>query len=222
MDAEEVPVFFEARPSLLPLLAGLTRPRPVDPGVYISPHDDDLVSVDDVFDGASSPEDYITAFERFVRENINLVPALTAATQKPRDLTRADLKSLAALLDEKGYSEAKLRRAYGTVRNADVAAHIIGYVRQAAVGDPLVPYQTRVDNALQRIAASRQWTSKQRRWLDRIGRALKEQPVGDPSILAEPAFLQHGGYETVDRDFDHALGPLLQEINGEIWGRPAA
>jgi type I restriction enzyme R subunit len=222
MPAGEIPTYFAARPALLPLLAGLRRPGPVNPGPFISSHPDDLVSVEDVFEGAATPEDYITAFERFVRENINLVPALTAAARKPRDLTRADLKSLATLLDEKGYSEAMLRRAYGRVRDADVAAHIIGYVRQAAVGDPLVPYRTRVDNALQRIAASRPWTAKQRRWLDRIGRALKEQPVGDPSILAEPAFLQHGGYETVDRDFDHALGPLLQEINGEIWGRPAA
>ena len=177
--------------------------------------------MDDVFDGVSSPEDYISAFERFVRDNINLVPALTAATQKPRELTRKDLKAFAALLDEKGFSEAKLRRAYGRARNADIAAHIIGFVRQAAVGDPLVPYATRVENALARIKASKPWTTKQTQWLDRIGRALKEQPVSDPSILDEPAFLAKGGFETVDRDFDHGLAPLLQDLNAEIWAKSA-
>ncbi|WP_264816330.1 type I restriction-modification enzyme R subunit C-terminal domain-containing protein, partial [Gluconobacter kondonii] len=85
-------------------------------------------------------------------------PALIAATQKPRDLTRQDLKDLATALDENGFSEANLRRAYGTARNADIAAHILGFVRQAALGDPLVPYATRVENGVQKILASRNWT----------------------------------------------------------------
>jgi type I restriction enzyme R subunit len=89
------------------------------------------------------------------------------------------------------------------------------------VGDPLVPYVTRVENALARIKASKPWTARQKQWLDRIGRALKEQPVGDPSILDGPAFLQKGGFETVDRDFDHGLAPLLKDINAEIWARSA-
>ncbi len=211
-----------ARPGLVTRIEALKARKANGPGIFISTHADELVSIDDVFEGVSSPEDYITAFERFVRENQNLVPALVAATQRPRELTRVDLKELAKLLDEKGYSEAKLRRAYGRVRSADIAAHIIGFIRQAAVGDPLVPYKTRVENAVRRIEASRAWTSKQRQWLQRIGRALLEQPVGDPTILDEPAFRQKGGFEAVDRDFDHALGEVLREINAEIWGRPAA
>ena len=222
MGPADVITMFDAHPGLLPLLEGLRALRAADPGIFISGHADDLISVEDVFDGVSSPEDYITAFERFVRDNINLVPALTAAAQKPRDLTRKDLRGLAALLDERGFSEAKLRRAYGRVRNSDIAAHIVGFIRQAAVGDPLVPYVTRVENALRRIEASRPWSTKQRRWLARIGRALMEQPVGDPTILDAPAFVQQGGFETVDRDFEHGLAPLLQDFNDEIWGRGAA
>ena len=95
---------------------------------------------------STSPEAMIEAFERYVRENMNSVPALIAATQRPRELTRKDLKALAVLLDDKGFSETSLRTAYGRARNADIAAHIIGFIRQAALGDPLVPYPTRVDN----------------------------------------------------------------------------
>jgi type I restriction enzyme R subunit len=218
MSPAEIVKLFTAKPRLAGVLDGLRPIRKDDPGIFISEHEDALISVDDVFEGVSSPEDYITAFERFVRENVNLVPALAAATQRPRELTRKDLKTLAAVLDEKGYSEAKLRRAYGRARNADIAAHIIGFVRQAALGDPLVPYATRVDNALARMKAAKPWTPKQRQWLDRIGRALNEQPVGDASILDEPAFASKGGFETVDRDFDHGLGPLLHDFNEAIWG----
>ena len=212
---------FAERPRLGPLIESPRTQRSHNPGIFISTHDDELISVEDQFDGVSSPEDYITAFERFVRENINLVPALTAATQKPRELTRRDLRGLASLLDEKGFSEAKLRRAYGRARNADIAAHIIGFIRQAAMGDALVPYATRVENAIARIKGAKPWTTKQRQWLDRIGRALLEQPVSDPTILDEPAFRMKGGFEAVDRDFDHGLGSLLQDINAEIWARSA-
>ena len=76
-----------------------------------------------------------------MRSNMNTVPALIAATQRPRELTRTELKGLASLLDAQNFSEASLRRAYGRARNADIAAHIIGFVRQAAIGDPLVPYE---------------------------------------------------------------------------------
>jgi type I restriction enzyme R subunit len=126
------------------------------------------------------------------------------------------------LLDAKGFSEAKLRRAYGQARNADIAAHILGFVRQAALGDPLVPYEARVENALRRIEASRDWTQKQKQWLRRLGRALKEQPVGDRAILEEPAFLRQGGFEAIDRDFDNRFESVLQDLNEAIWGNPAA
>jgi type I restriction enzyme R subunit len=205
----------------LAILEG-ARPAPPRDGVYISEHPDELVSVKDVFDGAAGPEDYISGFEKYVRENSNAVPGLIAAIQKPRELTRKELKELATLLDAKGFSEAKLRRAYGQARNADIAAHILGFVRQAALGDPLVPYEARVDNALRRIEASRPWTPKQKQWLRRLGRALKEQPVGDRAILEEPAFLRQGGFEAIDRDFGNRLETVLQDLNEAIWGNPAA
>jgi type I restriction enzyme R subunit len=95
-------------------------------------------------------------------------------------------------------------------------------VRQAALGDPLVPYEARVENALRRIEGRGNWTPKQRQWLRRLGRALKEQPVGDRSILEEPAFLRQGGFEEIDRDFGNRLDTVLKDLNEAIWGNPAA
>jgi type I restriction enzyme R subunit len=213
--------FLDRHVQALAILEG-AQPAPPRDGVYISEHPDELVSVADVFDGAASPEDYISGFEKFVRENSNAVPGLIAAIQRPRELTRKELRELAALLDAKGFSEAKLRRAYGQARNADIAAHILGFVRQAALGDPLVSYEARVENALRRIEAGRDWTPKQKQWLRRLGRALKEQPVGDRAILEEPAFLRQGGFEAIDRDFANRLETVLQDLNEAIWGNPAA
>lgn len=209
---------FQQHPSLVTLLDAARPAAGRDGGIYISEHDDELISVEDDYGGKANPGDYIEKFEAFVRANMNAMPAMIAATQKPRDLTRKELKELATLLDGNGYSEATLRRAYGSARNADIAAHIIGFVRQAALGDPLVPYETRVENGVQRILASREWTAKQRQWLSRIGRALKAQPVGDPEILSDPLFAQAGGFDTVDREFDSRLGAVLKDLNAAIWG----
>ncbi|MGO8739156.1 type I restriction-modification system endonuclease [Rhodoblastus sp.] len=217
----EAAALLQSQSAALAIASG-ARPAAGDRGIFISSHADELVSVEDVFEGAASPEDYISAFERFVRENVNASPAMIAATQKPRELTRKELKALAAELDEHGFSEAKLRRAYGRARNADIAAHIIGFVRQAALGDPLVPYAARVDSALARIEAAKNWTAKQKQWLRRIGRVLKDQPVGDRAILSEPAFAAQGGFETVDAEFGHHLQDVLADLNEAIWSGRAA
>lgn len=213
---------FRQHPSLTTALDGAS-PQPRRDGIYISEHEDSLVSIEDSYGNRASPADYIESFEAYVRTNMNALPGLIAATQRPRELTRKDLKDLATLLDEQGFSEASLRRAYGTARNADIAAHILGFIRQAAIGDPLVPYATRVENGLQRILTSQDWTPKQKQWLNRIGRALKAQPVGDPELLADPLFAQAGGFAVIDQAFDSGLAEVLKDLNAAIWdgGRAA-
>ncbi len=191
-------------------------------GVVISPHEDELLRIEEIFGKNTTPEDYITGFERYVRENMNQIPALIAVTQRPRELTRKELSELAGLLDEHNYSESMLRAAYGRARNADIAAHIIGFVRQAALGDPLVPYAKRVESAIAKIEASRPWTQKQKEWLRRIGRALKDKPVADPSLLNQGVFADKGGFKHISKEFDGDLEAVLHEFNEAIWGQPAA
>lgn len=214
---EDVQALLNEKPRIMEILDEWEQSPEGNTRMFLSDHQDEYLHTVDVFGDNLTPEDYIESFERYVRDNMNSMPALLAATQRPRELTRKDLKELALKLDEKGFSETNLRAAYGRARNADIAAHIIGFVRQAALGDPLVPYQTRVDNAIARIEASREWTNKQRQWLRRLGRSLKEQPVGDRGLLEEGAFRQQGGFDTIDRDFDHQLQSVLEEINGAIW-----
>ncbi|ESZ04282.1 DEAD/DEAH box helicase [Mesorhizobium sp. L2C089B000] len=205
--------FLERRPS------GTVR---ANDGVVISTHEDELLRIEEIFGKNTTPEDYISGFERFVRENMNRVPALIAVTQRPRDLTRRELSELAGLLDERNYSESMLRAAYGKARNADIAAHIIGFVRQAALGDPLVPYATRVEQAIVAIERSRAWTKMQKDWLRRIGRALKDKPVADPTLLDQGVFADKGGFNRISQEFDGALDDVLHQFNEAIWGPSAA
>ncbi len=204
------------------LVRAPAKKDPLKNGVAISYHEDQLLHIREVFGDNATPESYIESFETYVRENMNTIPAMVAVTQKPRNLTRKELTELAAQLDEAHFSEAMLRAAYGRARNADIAAHIIGYVRQAALGDPLVPYAMRVENAIEKIIGSRDWKSNQIQWLRRIGRALKDKPVADPSLLNQGVFQDKGGFKRISKEFDGKLGDVLQEINEAIWTSSAA
>jgi type I restriction enzyme R subunit len=189
--------------------------------VPISHHPDELVAVTRGYGAAARPEDFLTGFTAFVRNNLNKIAALTVLVQRPRDLTRASLRELKQQLDTLGYSEAALRRAWTDTKNEDIAASIVGFVRQAAIGDALIPYHDRVQGAVRRILASRRWTEIQRRWLKRIGEQLEREIVVDRSALDEEPFRADGGFARLNKIFDGNMEAILGSIQEEVW-RPAA
>ncbi len=73
------------------------RPIPLP----ISEHGDKIVSVTTGYGATTRPEDFLSSFAQFVRDNVNKVAALQAVVQRPRELTRADLKALRAEFDRK-------------------------------------------------------------------------------------------------------------------------
>jgi type I restriction enzyme R subunit len=136
---------------------------------------------------------------------------------RPRELTRKQLRDLKLALDAAGYGERALTAAWAKKANREVAASIIGFIRQQALGDALVPYRERVDRALARILASRPWSRPQREWLERIGAQLRVELVVDKEALDSGAFKSHGGYKRLDKVFDGKLGQVLGELHEAVW-----
>jgi len=56
---------------------------------------------------------------------MNDIPALLVVTQRPRELTRQQLKELKLLLDQAGYTERHLQTAWRETTNQDIAASVI-------------------------------------------------------------------------------------------------
>lgn len=185
----------------------------------ISNHEDAVVSVTRGYGEGKKPEDFLDAFTAYVRDNINNIAALKLVLQRPRDMTRADLKALRLALDSKGYSEANLRRAWADAKNVDIAASIIGYVRQAALGDPLVHYGDRVKAAMKRVLEGRKWTDPQKRWLKRISEQVEKEIVVDRTAIDQEPFAADGGFARLNRVFDGKLEAVLTGINEEMWKR---
>lgn len=189
--------------------------------VPISTHEDQLVAVTRGYGAAARPEDFLDSFSAFVRDNINTIAALKLVVQRPRDLTRADLRELRLALDRNGYTEVSLRRAWADAKNEEIAASIIGFVRQAALGDPLVPYEDRVKAAMRTIMASRPWTEPQKRWLKRIGEQIEKEVVVDREAIDKEPFIADGGFTRLNKVFGGELESILAGINEEMWKKTA-
>ena len=168
------------------------------------------------------PEDFLDGFTAFVKDpaNLNAIAALKVVVQRPRELTRADLRALRLALDQKGFSEAKLRRARADAKNQDIAASIIGFVRQAALGDPLVPYADRVRAAMGKVLASRAWTDPQKKWLKRIGDQVEKEIGVDRIALDAAPFSKDGGFSRLNNVFngelEAALSPTMDPTPREL------
>lgn len=187
------------------------------PSLPISRHADQVVAVARGYGSADKPEDFLDSFTSFVRNNVNKIAALTVVVQRPRELTRTQLRALRLELDRLGFSETNLRRAWQDARNEDIAASIIGYVRQAAIGDPLVPYEDRVREAMKRILAKRAWSDPQRQWLKRIAEQIQREIVVDREALDQEPFRDDGGFRRLNKIFDGRLETVLSELNEELW-----
>ena len=104
--------------------------------------------------------------------------------------------------------------------NQDIAARIVGYIRQAAIGDALVPYEQRVDRALQTILASGAWSAPQRQWLQRIAAQTKANLFVDREALDDPDLIfkrEGGGFPRLDRVFEGELAASARPFNDSLW-----
>ena len=185
--------------------------------LVISEHKDALVSVEP---GYGSADDYLASFTEWVRSHSNTVPAIIALTTRPRELKRSDLRDLAVRLQIDGFAERALADAWKRKTNRDIAASILGFVRQAALGDALVPFDQRVEDALAAIRSKRSLTPMQSQWLDKLGKQLKANVVLDRETIEQGALSNQGGFRRIDKDFNGGLIEVLAELNEAVWSPP--
>ena len=204
------------RPNLGPIL-DWTNEDGTPRYVPISEHDDEVTNVTRGYGAADKPEDFLDKFTHFVCENVNKIAALRIVVQRPQELTREELRQLRLELDAEGFTDSKIKRAWADAKNQDIAASIIGYIRQAAIGDPLVSYAERIRRAVDAILRKRQWTDVQRKWIERIGRQLELEIVVDRAAFDAEPFASLGGWPRIDRVFNGELEQVVRDLTENIW-----
>ncbi len=162
------------------------------------------------------PEDYLDEFSRFISEQLNQSAALSVVVNKPRDLTRQQLREVKLLLDNHGYSEAHLQSAVRKQTNKDIAASIIGHIRRAALGEALIPFEQRVATAMGNIYTRHSWTPAQRKWLDRLAKQLVHEVIIDRDFVNN-RFAEDGGAKRMEKVLGDQLDVVLEELNDAMW-----
>lgn len=161
------------------------------------------------------PEDYITQFEKFVKDNPEHIEAISIVLNKPNGWSTEALKELRMSLAKQPerFTEDNLRRAYKYP-----LADIISMVKHAAKDEPLLSAKERVDLAMEKVLGHKDITDKQERWLDLIKLHLVENLTIDPDDFNEmPIFANLGGnFKRIDADFNGKLLPFINEINSTI------
>lgn len=221
---------FKAAPKLLERLAELAETVGLREKLYISTHPDKLIGVtigygkDKDGHAITKPQDYLEHFNDFIRNNLNQVAALQIIATKPRSLTRADLREVATLLDNAGFGEAKLQKAWHDANNVDIAATLVGYVRRAALGNSLESFPDRVDRAINTILKTRSFSPNQERALRFIAERVKHAVVIDDELWRSPPVRDRFGgrpLEQLSRIFDGEFEPLIDQFANNLWAEQA-
>jgi type I restriction enzyme R subunit len=162
------------------------------------------------------PEDYLTAFARFVKENETQIAAIAILLGRPQGWGTDALNELREKLAAAGerFTAENLEKAHAA-RYGKSLVDIISMVKHAArEQEPLLTSAERVERAFNLISAGQTFTPEQQRWLDRI----REHLVANLTIEREdfnvlPIFARDGGWARANRAFNDQLEPVLQRIN---------
>ncbi len=120
------------------------------------------------------------------------------------------------LLDQHGYSEANLRTVWRNQTNHEIAASIIGYIRQAALSEALIPFEQRVQDAMGKIYALHSWTPIQRKWLERLAKQLTHEVVIDHDFVNR-AFAANGGAKQLNKMLGQQLDEVVATLSASLW-----
>lgn len=184
----------------------------------ISEEKDEIVSVHRGFgENQSRPEDYIESFSAFIRENQNRIMALNILCSKPKELTRKDLKSLYLEMEQAGFSMKKINDSWNKAKNVEITTDIIGVVRTLALGNALIDYKIRLENAFKKLKENHQFTKMEEKWLERIEKYLSREQFIDNESFNTGAFQNEGGYEKINKVFKNQLDSIVDELKEYLF-----
>jgi type I restriction enzyme R subunit len=165
------------------------------------------------------PEDYLTAFARFVRENPAQIDAIRILLDRPQEWSTdalTELQNKLATTPER-FTLENLQKVH-ELHYHKALVDIISMVKRAAKEDqPLYTAEERVARAFEKITAGRTFTAEQEQWLTRISEHLVQNlSISQDDFETLYIFTRAGGWGRANRAFDGTLSSLLKEMNQAI------
>lgn len=170
----------------------------------------------------SRPEDYLEAFNRYIKDNKDKIEMLKLVCTRPSDLTRKSLNELLSTLELEKFTKQQLLSALRTVNktDADISADIITIIRNVALGEPLVSHAEKIESAFKKLMSAHVFTTVEKNWLMRFKKYLlsDEDTVLNVLVLDEDSrFKRDGGYKRIDKQFNNQLEGYFKELNEYIY-----
>jgi type I restriction enzyme R subunit len=165
------------------------------------------------------PDDYLTAFAHFVRENPQQIEAIRILLQRPKDWSTKALSDLQQKLaaTPQRFNTENLQRAH-QLHYQKALVDIISMVKHAAnEQEPLYTAGDRVKLAMAKMTTGKPFTPEQIQWLDRIEAHLVENlTIEQDDFDAIPVFNLAGGWGRANRVFDGKLPQMITQLNEAI------
>jgi type I restriction enzyme R subunit len=165
------------------------------------------------------PEDYLTAFVRFVRENPAHIKAIRILLHRPRDWNTTALTELRQKLSAapERFTEENLRKAHQLHYKKDLV-DIISMIKHAADKEqPLYTAEERVKLAFAKVTEGKAFTPEQQAWLHLIQAHMMENLTIEREDFNDlPVFTLRGGLSQATRVFAGSLDDLLVRLNEAI------
>ena len=188
--------------------------------VVVSDAEDELTGVTRGYgkENLSRPEDYLDAFSRYIKNNVDEIAALNIVCTRPRELTREALKSLALTLDREGFTKQQLNTAVSQVTNEEMTADIITLIRRYAIGSTLMSHSDRIRQAVTKLKKAHDFSRQELSWLGRMEKYLMEESVLNVRVFDEDSrFKSKGGFRAIDRIFGGKLESVVLELNEYLY-----
>jgi len=185
--------------------------------IYLDPEADRQVTatVGQPLADVKRPEDYINGFRTFIDQNKNSNIALKTLLTKPMELTREHLNELVITLTEHGFDPEKLAENWQQLTHQQLTTHLVGFIRQQALGAAETPFEDRVDKALKRLLQRGKWSEQQANWLEFISTRIKADCIIDEDSLKRGSFKTKR--KRMEQDFKGNLMPVIRQLTEEIW-----
>jgi len=185
--------------------------------VVISVKEDELVYHTRGYGKVEKPEDYLVEFKNFIQNNLDKIAALNIVCTRPKELTREALKSLKLELDRNAFTEIQLNSAWKELKNEDITADIITFIRQQAIGSPLISHEERIVNAVNKLKKNHNFSKMELDWLGRIETLLLHESILDKETFDTGAFKTKGGYKVINKIFRNKLDEIVSELNDYLY-----
>lgn len=168
------------------------------------------------------PEDYLEAFNKYIKENKEEIEMLNLVCTRPSNLTRKALRDLLTKLELEGFTKKQLLSAIKTVNHSDaeISADITTIIRNIVLGEPLISHEEKIESAFKKLLSSHVFTQIEKNWLLKFKKYLlnEEETVLNVLVLDEdPRFKNEGGYKRIDNFFNNQLDGYFKELNEYIY-----